>query len=83
VDAARDEEISMTIRSDVRLPVDDGIELGAWLPLPKRDGQRCSAITMAHGYAGVKEHSITRFAEAFADTGFVVLLHDQRGGRIQ
>jgi dienelactone hydrolase len=31
---------------------------------------------MAHGYAGVKEHSITRFAEAFADTGFVVLLHD-------
>jgi dienelactone hydrolase len=31
---------------------------------------------MAHGYAGVKEHGITRFAEAFADAGFVVLLHD-------
>ena len=68
----------MTIRSDVRFAVDDGIELGAWLYLPKRDGQRCPAITMAHGYAGVKEHGIARSAEAFADAGFVVFLHDHR-----
>lgn len=68
----------MTTRSDVRIPVDDGIELGAWLYLPERDGQRCPAITMAHGYAGVKEHGLTRFAEAFADAGFAVLLHDHR-----
>jgi uncharacterized protein len=68
----------MTIRSDVRFAVDDGIELGAWLYLPKRNGQSCPAITMAHGYAGVKEHGIARFAEAFADAGFVVLLHDHR-----
>ena len=33
---------------------------------------------MTHGYAAVKEHGITRFAEAFADAGFVVLLHDHR-----
>jgi dienelactone hydrolase len=33
---------------------------------------------MAHGYAGVKEHSVARFAQAFADAGFVVLLHDHR-----
>jgi hypothetical protein len=33
---------------------------------------------MAHGYAGVKEHGITRFAEAFANAGFVVLVHDHR-----
>jgi hypothetical protein len=25
------------------------------------------AITMAHGYAGVREHGIAKFAEAFAD----------------
>jgi uncharacterized protein len=31
---------------------------------------------MAHGYAGVKEHGIARSAEAFADAGFVVFLHD-------
>jgi fermentation-respiration switch protein FrsA (DUF1100 family) len=34
---------------------------------------------MAHGYAGVKEHGIERFAQAFAEAGFVVLLHDHRG----
>jgi hypothetical protein len=34
---------------------------------------------MAHGYAGVKEHEIEPFARAFAEAGFVVLLHDHRG----
>jgi uncharacterized protein len=67
----------MNARSEVRF-VDDGVELGAWLYLPKGDAQRCLAITMVHGYAGVKEHGITRFAEAFANAGFVVLLHDHR-----
>jgi uncharacterized protein len=33
---------------------------------------------MAHGYAAVKEHGLAKFAEAFADAGFVVLLHDHR-----
>src|SRR5690349_2867442 len=33
---------------------------------------------MAHGYAGVKEHGLERFAEKFASHGFVVLLHDHR-----
>ena len=68
----------MAARSEVSFPVDDNVELGAWLYLPKSDSQRCAAITMAHGYAAVKEHGITRFAEAFADAGFVVLLHDHR-----
>jgi hypothetical protein len=34
---------------------------------------------MAHGYAGVKEHGLERFARAFAEDGFVVLVHDHRG----
>src|SRR6202047_5150731 len=67
----------MTARSEVRF-VGDGVELGAWLYRPKGDAQRCPAITMAHGYAGVKEHGIAGFAEAFARAGFVVLLHDHR-----
>jgi hypothetical protein len=36
---------------------------------------------MAHGYAGVREHGIAKFAEAFADAGFVVLLHEPIFGR--
>ena len=50
----------MTARSEVRFPADDGVELGAWLYLRKSDAQRSAAITMAHGYAGVKEHGIAR-----------------------
>src|ERR1700736_61979 len=68
----------MTARSEVRFPVDEGIEIGACLYLPNSDAQRCPGITMAHGYAGVKEHGIARFAEAFVHAGFVVLLHDHR-----
>jgi hypothetical protein len=42
----QDGEITVTIRSEVRFRADDGLELGAWLCLPKRDAQRCPAITM-------------------------------------
>ena len=33
---------------------------------------------MAHGYAAAKEHRLERFARAFAEAGFVVLVHDHR-----
>src|SRR5580698_6726000 len=62
---------------DVRIPAEGGIELGAWLFLPERDGPH-AAITMAHGFAGTKEHGLERFAQAFAAAGFVVLVHDHR-----
>ena len=44
---------------------------GRTAPLP--------AVTMAHGYAGTKYHGLEPLAEAFAEAGFVVLLHDHRG----
>src|SRR5271168_5445657 len=34
---------------------------------------------MAHGYAGIREHGLGRFARVFAQAGFVVLVHDHRG----
>ncbi len=34
---------------------------------------------MAHGFAGIREHGLDRFARVFADAGFVVLVHDHRG----
>src|SRR5271170_4835249 len=67
----------MALKLDVRIPAEGGIELGAWLFLPKRDGLH-AAITMAHGFAGTKEHGLERFAQAFAAAGFVVLVHDHR-----
>lgn len=65
-------------KSDVRIPIEGGIELGAWLFLPDMPLPR-PAITMAHGYAGSKYHGLERFAEYFASAGFVVLVHDHRG----
>lgn len=68
----------MTTREDVRFTVDCGVELSAWLYLPQNGSAPGPAITMAHGYAGTREHGIGRFADAFAAAGFVVLLHDHR-----
>jgi uncharacterized protein len=68
----------MTKRSDVRFEADGGIKLAGWLFEPEGKSVSRPAITMAHGYAGLKEHGIERFARAFADDGFVVLLHDHR-----
>ena len=62
---------------DVRVPAEGGIELGAWLFLPEGDCPH-PAITMAHGFAGTKEHGLERFAQAYAAAGFVVLVHDHR-----
>jgi len=68
----------MVKRTDGEFEVDRGIKLRGWLFVPPGEGRR-PAITMAHGYAGVKEHGIEPFAKAFAEAGFVVLLHDHRG----
>jgi fermentation-respiration switch protein FrsA (DUF1100 family) len=68
----------MAVREDIRFTADASVELGAWLYLPDAARSRCPAITMAHGYAGTREHGIAKFAEAFAAAGFVVLLHDHR-----
>jgi fermentation-respiration switch protein FrsA (DUF1100 family) len=62
---------------DVTIPVEGDVKLGAWLFIPEGVGVR-PAITMAHGFAGTREHGIERFAKAFAAAGFVVLLHDHR-----
>jgi fermentation-respiration switch protein FrsA (DUF1100 family) len=67
----------MTLKVELRLPAEGGIELGAWLFVPEGAGV-WPAITMAHGFAGSKEHGLERFAEAFAAAGFVVLVHDHR-----
>jgi cephalosporin-C deacetylase-like acetyl esterase len=64
-------------RDDVEFDAEGGVKLRGWLFLPDGPGPH-PAITMAHGYAGVREHGIERFARAFADAGFVVLLHDHR-----
>src|SRR5258708_6953078 len=68
----------MVQRQDVEFPGEGGVTLRGWLFQPDAVG-RYPAITMAHGFAGVKEHGLERFAWAFAQAGFSVLVHDHRG----
>lgn len=65
-------------KHDVRFSAEGGIELSAWLFVPDGRTSPMPAITMAHGYAGTKYHGLEQLAEAFAEAGFVVLLHDHR-----
>ncbi|MFJ9448123.1 alpha/beta hydrolase [Kitasatospora sp. NPDC101235] len=68
----------MVERTDVEFVADAGVTLRGRLYLPDGPGPH-PAITMAHGYAGVKEHGLEPFARAFAENGFAVLVHDHRG----
>lgn len=65
-------------KESVTFPAEGGIELSAWLYIPEAEGPH-PGITMAHGYGGTKYHGIERFAEAYVNAGFAVLLHDHRG----
>lgn len=66
-------------RNDIEFKGDGGFILRGWLYEPKDLARPAPAITMAHGFAAVKEHGLDRFASAFAQAGFVVLVHDHRG----
>jgi uncharacterized protein len=68
----------MVARRDVDFEVEGGVRLRGWLFVPENGSARHPAISMAHGYAGVKEHGLERFASAFTEAGFVVLVHDHR-----
>jgi uncharacterized protein len=68
----------MVQRQHVEFAAEGGVTLRGWLLIP--DGPPPHpAITMAHGFAGVKEHGLDRFARVFTAAGFVVLVHDHRG----
>jgi len=65
-------------RQDVCFGTSDGITVRGWLYLPVGNAA-APAISMAHGFAAVKEHGLDRFASLFCESGFVVLVHDHRG----
>jgi cephalosporin-C deacetylase-like acetyl esterase len=68
----------MIERRDVEFEVEGGDRLRGRLFVPENRFARHPAISMAHGYAGVKELGLERFARAFTEAGFVVLVHDHR-----
>jgi len=73
-----DTEDTVVERRDVEFEVERGDRLRGWLFTPDAGTLSCPAISMAHGYALVKEQGLERFALALAGAGFVVLVHDHR-----
>jgi fermentation-respiration switch protein FrsA (DUF1100 family) len=67
----------MHVRHLIEFTGEHEVKLRGWLFVPEGQGKR-PAISMCHGFAGVKEHGLEPFARAFADAGFVVLVHDHR-----
>jgi uncharacterized protein len=66
---------------ELMIPVDsdgEAVRLHAWLANPDRPGKH-PAISMAHGFAGLKDRGLRAFAERFAKAGFIVIVHDHRG----
>jgi cephalosporin-C deacetylase-like acetyl esterase len=68
----------MLVRNNIEFTGEGGAMLRGWLFVPDTAPPH-PAITIAHGFAGVKEHGLARFAELFAAAGFMVLVHDHRG----
>ncbi|SOE98852.1 X-Pro dipeptidyl-peptidase (S15 family) [Burkholderia sp. OK233] len=67
------------MRTDISFHTSDGIELKGWLYQPKNSvNRRFPAIVMAHGFSGVKEQYLDRYAQVFAEAGFFVLVYDNR-----
>src|SRR5258708_15695605 len=61
------------------IPLADNLRLHAWVFRPPTGNGPFPAITMAHGFGGVKYQGLQRYAERFSQAGFVVLVHDHRG----
>lgn len=55
----------------------DGTKIKALQYIPKKEGKH-PAIVMAHGFGLTKEAYIDKYAEKFAENGFVVILFDYR-----
>lgn len=57
-----------------------GLKCAGWYYVPAglKAGEKCPAIVMAHGFSGVKEMGLDKYAEKFAAAGFAVLVFDYR-----
>ncbi len=61
------------------VPVEGGVSLHAWVFRPEGVSGLVPAITMAHGFSGLKYRGLQQYAERFAEAGFAVIVHDHCG----
>jgi alpha-beta hydrolase superfamily lysophospholipase len=65
------------MRKDIEFKTTDGTTLRGWHYLPDSPGKHAT-IVMAHGFAGVKEMYLDKFAEAFAKADLASVVYDNR-----
>ncbi|KAA0232306.1 MAG: hypothetical protein JJLCMIEE_03560 [Acidimicrobiales bacterium] len=66
------------MRSDVEFEGFGGVVLRGWLFVPEEAAAPVPGVVMAHGFSGVKEQLLDRYAEVFCAAGLAVLLYDHR-----
>jgi cephalosporin-C deacetylase-like acetyl esterase len=66
-------------RRDVELPGVGDVTLRGWYYPPEPDAPAAPGVVLSHGFSGVKEMALDRFAEVFAAAGLAVLVYDHRG----
>ncbi len=57
----------------------EGATLRGWLYLPENATGPSPIVVMAHGFSGVKEQYLDRYAEVFSAAGLAALVFDNRG----
>lgn len=65
------------MRTDVEFNA-EGAMLRGWLFTPDNVSGPSPTIVMAHGFSGVKEQYLDKYAQAFAEAGFAALVFDNR-----
>lgn len=65
------------MRRDIEFSA-EGTTLRGWLYLAQTGPLPAPAIIMAHGFTGVKEQGLDKYAEVFAAAGLAVLVYDNR-----
>jgi fermentation-respiration switch protein FrsA (DUF1100 family) len=65
------------MRTDIEFLTADGVCLRGWHYVPEGSGP-FPTVVMAHGFAGVKEMHLDKFAERFVDAGLAVVVYDHR-----
>ena len=73
------------MRRDIEFKA-DGITLRGWIYKPGKGRKPSPTVVMAHGFSGVKEMALDKYAESFTKKGLSVLVYDNRclgtsGGR--
>jgi cephalosporin-C deacetylase-like acetyl esterase len=65
------------MRKDIQFKTTDGTTLRGWHYMPDGSGKH-PTIILAHGFSGVKEMYLDKYAEAFAKHGFASIVYDNR-----